>query len=384
MTVVAYPPFAVSVMTIPALMVPKALPVSRMTLSDFTVRYKKFYRWFCAAAEMLTVAIAVLFILIFYKTESFFVTAFRMAVVCLAGLCMPGILYARLDVILGALLMLSLVLLVKKRVLLSYFVFALAVNFKVVPMFLLPVWILGSFVLPDSESMPWRERVLRMVRTGLTRGLLLCGMTAGVSLFFYVMDGKGVFDFVVFHLVRGVHIESAWGTFSLLAACLFDTPFHVILTYGAYNVVTPVTPVLSALAFPLLAFFLSAATVIIAVRFVRRDGGQLPPQAVIEASLLFLCIVFTFSKIFSPQYLLALIPLVALMPYTGRGGFVITCLFTGVCLLSTLIYPYFYSKAILHGPTWFGLYLLTARVLLLAGMTGILFIRGAGMRCRSV
>jgi hypothetical protein len=216
---------------------------------------------------------------------------------------------------------------------------------------------------------------------GLTRGFLLCGMTACVALFFYFTEGKGIFDFLRFHLVRGVHIESAWGTFSLLASRLLCTPFQVNLTYGAYNVTTPVTPLLSMLAFPLLALFLTAATVALAARFVRADSGQahaLSPQKVIELSLLFLCIVFLFSKIFSPQYLLALIPLVALMPYTGRGTFVFSCLFIGVCCLSTLIYPCFYSRAILGCPSWFGLFLLTARVLLLAGMAGFLFFRQFG------
>ena len=383
LTVVAYPPFAVAVMTMPALMAPEGLPVSRMTLSDFTARYKKVYRWFCAAAEMLMVAIAGLLVLVLYKNESPPVTAFRMAVLCLAGLFMPRILYDRLDVILSALLMLSLAFLVKKRVLLSFFVFALAVNFKLVPVFLLPVWILGSFTASDFELLARRERVLFMVRKGLTGGLLLCGMTAGVALFFYFTEDKGVFDFLRFHLARGVHIESVWGTFSLLAARLLGTPFQVTLIYGAYNVATPVTPVLSMLAFPLLASFLTAATVVFAARFVRADSGRaymVSSQMVIELSLLFLCIVFTFSKIFSPQYLLALIPLVALLPYTGRGTFVFTCVFIGVCCLSTIIYPHCYTRAIVHGPTWFGLYLLTARILLLAGMTGFLFFRQFGRR----
>jgi len=73
------------------------------------------------------------------------------------------------------------------------------------------------------------------------------------------------------------------------------------------------------------------------------------------------------------------VPLVALIPYEGKGAFIVSCLFIGVCCLSTLIYPYFYTKAIVQWPTWFGLYLLSARTLLLLGMTVILFVRALAM-----
>ncbi|MGA2508338.1 MAG: hypothetical protein ABSF80_12785 [Chitinispirillaceae bacterium] len=387
LTIVAYPPFAVAMMTVPALIVQRGPPISRINLSAFTARYKKVYHWLSAASEMLTVVIVSLLVLVVYKNERAVLSAFRMCIVCMAGMCMQQILYDRLDVILGALLMLSVVLLIRKSMilrLLSFFIFALAVNFKLIPVFLLPVWILGSFQASDFEMPTWRARVLHMVRMCLSGGFLLCGMTAGVTLFFYLIEGKGVFDFLAFHLVRGIHIESTWGAFSLLAARLFCTPFQMTLTYGAYHVVTPATTVLSSLSMATLAACLIAVTVLFVVRFVvglrQPSYSPLGPQAVIEASLLYLCVVFSFSKVFSPQYLLVLVPLVALLPYTGRGVFVFSCVFIGVCCLSTIIYPYCYTKAIIRGPTWFGLYLLTARMLLLLGMTGFLFVRASGMR----
>jgi hypothetical protein len=306
-----------------------------------------------------------------------------MCFLCLAGLCMPRILYDRLDIILSTLLLLSLALLIQRSTLASFLLFALAVNFKLVPVFLLPVWILGSFRASDFDQPSFRARVVRMVLMSAARGILLVGLTAGVALLFYVFEGKGVFDFLEFHYNRGVHIESLWGAFSLLAARLSGAPFHMALTYGAYNVTTPATPVLSALSSATLAGLLIAVTVVLAVRFtarLERSAHSLSPQEIIEATLLYLCVVFSFSKIFSPQYLFALVPLVALLPRARGGAFVVSCVFVGVCCLSTLIYPYFYTKAIIHGPTWFGLYLLTARMLLLVGMTGFLFARSVAGR----
>jgi hypothetical protein len=369
LTVVAYPPFTVAVLRIPALFVGR----SCAGVSAFTVQYTKIYRWFCAAAEIAAMVVVCLMILMLYRDEKISALVFRMSLLCLTGLILSPILYDRLDMILSALLVLSLALLIRKSMLLSFFVFALAVNFKLIPVFLFPVWIVGSFHASDFVQPYGRARVVRMVTMALTRGLLLCLFTAGVMLFFYVTEGRDVFDFLQFHFGRGIHIESVWGAFSLLASRLFGTSFHISWSGGSFNVVTPATPALAALAFPVMAVILTAATVIIAIRFAL--GREVPAGGrVVEAALLFLCIVFTFSKIFSPQYLLPLVPLVALLPYTGRGAFPFSCAFVGVCFLSTLIYPYFYG-AILNGPTWFGLYLLTVRTLLLVGMTGFLFIR---------
>jgi hypothetical protein len=377
LTVVAYPPFAVAAMNVPALFMKGGCA----DLETFTERYRGKYRWFCAAVEMAGVIAACFLILTLYGNEKILTLFFRMSVLCLAGLTMPRILYDRLDVLLGAFLILSLALLVRKAVLPSFLVFAFAVNFKLIPVFLLPVLVLGSFLVTDSGAGPLRARIMRMGRMTVTRGAALCLLTVCIALFFYAIEGKGVFDYLKFHLDRGIHIESIWGAFSLLAACLSGSPVHITWAYGAYNVFTPATPVLAALSLPVMAILLTAATAALSFRFVRMDRQAAVTsgaQKIIEAALLFLCIVFASSRIFSPQYLITLVPLVALMPYTGRGAFALSCIFIGVCFLSTLIYPYFYTKAILHGPYGFGLFLLTARMVLLAGIAGLLFVRQFG------
>jgi hypothetical protein len=377
MTVVAYPPFAVAVMTMPALFIKNG----QSDEQSFTEQYKKNFRIVCAAAESAGVVIACLLILMLYGGDTTLWLIFRMSLLILGGLCMPRILYDRLDVFLGALLVLSLALLARRAVFLSFFVFALAVSFKLVPVFLLPVWVLGSVRTSGFVAAPLRARIISIALTAVTRCAELCLITAGVALVFYMIEGKGVFDFLKFHLDRGVHIESIWGSFSLLAARLSDASFRLAWSYGAYNVITTATPVLAALSLQVVAVLLTGATVALAVRRVLQPGGTVQAPAfgiIIEAALLFLCIVFSFSRIFSPQYLLAIVPLVALLPCKGRGAFAVTCLFLGTCFMSTLIYPYFYTRAILHGPSWFGIFLLTSRMALLAGMTGVLFVRQFG------
>jgi hypothetical protein len=115
LTVVCYPSFAVAVADIPSLLIGTGWKVSQMSLDDFTIRYHLIYRWLCALFEIIAVVMAGMLIASLYTNEKIFTTIFRMGVLCLAGFCMPSILYDRLDIILSALLVVSLVLLLKKK-----------------------------------------------------------------------------------------------------------------------------------------------------------------------------------------------------------------------------------------------------------------------------
>jgi hypothetical protein len=386
LTVVGYPPLAVAVITVPGLIVRQGRPISRMSLPEFTVRYQKVYRWFCASVEMIAAVIVSLLLFGLYRNERPVATAFRMCVLCCAGLCMPRILYDRLDIIMGALTILSLAALVQRLRLPSFFFFALAANFKLIPLVLMPILVLGSFEAWEFQQPTMPERLYTLLGKSAVRGLILCGMTAGVFLLFFLTEGRGVFDFFTDQLDRGIHIESTWGTVALGAARIAGTPFQVVHEHGGFNVSSTAANFLSQLSPVVLAVAVLALTFLFIIRCIRRPGRRedgalslLDPPSAIEASLLFLCVVFSFSKVFSPQFLLALVPLVALLPFSGKGAFVFVCIFIGTCLLSTIIYPRLY-RTVIFGPAEFGCFLLAARTLLLLGMTGILLFRLFGTR----
>ncbi|MBN1129444.1 MAG: hypothetical protein JXA71_10680, partial [Chitinispirillaceae bacterium] len=82
--------------------------------------------------------------------------------------------------------------------------------------------------------------------------------------------------------------------------------------------------------------------------------------------------IFCVFKMFSPQFLLLLVPLVALVPFTGLSYAAFAVVFAGCCCMSTFIYPYFYTSDIIIGPTGFGLFLLGSRAIMLIGMTTVL------------
>jgi len=63
------------------------------------------------------------------------------------------------------------------------------------------------------------------------------------------------------------------------------------------------------------------------------------------------------SKVFSPQYLLWLLPVAPLMPTARRP---LLWLFVAIALVTTAMFPYGYDQ-IAHGPTLLGAGLLVAR-----------------------
>ena len=111
------------------------------------------------------------------------------------------------------------------------------------------------------------------------------------------------------------------------------------------------SPVLAAVSPWLTAGFLLGATVLLLAHCRRLTAGsdqpgpargtlgQSDPSAFVSFTLLFLMLFIVGNKVFSPQYLLWLAPLVVLVPFPRRGrrlflwGFVLTC------VLSTIVCP---------------------------------------------
>src|SRR5262249_3448147 len=123
----------------------------------------------------------------------------------------------RLDLLLALLVVLSLVLLLSRlHYAWSFAVLALAVNFKLVPLVLAPVWVIGS--LPaDREGTLFRPRVLLALAT---RVALLSGMVIAGFLPFYLLEGDRCLGFLTYHRARGLEIGSIWGSLLLALEAL--------------------------------------------------------------------------------------------------------------------------------------------------------------------
>jgi hypothetical protein len=176
-------------------------------------------------------------------------------------------------------------------------------------------------------------------------------------------------------------------------------PTPVEYSYGGINVRSPASASLAALAPPVQIGVLLAATVLLVLHAGRlrpeSDGPSRPgatlaqahPSIFVAYALLFLMLFVAANKVFSPQYLLWVAPLVCLAAFPPRARRPFFWAFLLTCVLTTVVFPFLMvldlvdpgraqdgAGVVLKGPTIRLALALAARNLLFVGlMAGLAF-----------
>ena len=155
---------------------------------------------------------------------------------------------------------------------------------------------------------------------------LLCAVVTGISL---MLSIEGTLTPLSYFEVRPVQVESGAASLLWLASFL-KYHVHYVTSFGAVNIISPLSHrvdllgLLGMLAGLLYTFWL-------------QWRGKL---GLFSASLLTLLIMIITGKVFSPQYLIWVTPLIA---YIGKCNWRWLLSWGAICLLTTLIYPYMYK-----------------------------------------
>jgi hypothetical protein len=257
------------------------------------------------------------------------------------------ILYNRLDLIQGGLIMLAFFLLVSRlHYAWSFAALAAAINFKLVPLVLAPVWVVGSW--PAAECLDLRRP--RVWVSLAWRGCLLLGLVGLCFLPFYVSAGDRSLSFFAFHRDRGIEYESLYGSL-MLGLQQLGQAVEIYYWYGSVNLRSELSPFLAGLALWLTAGLMFLATALLLAKGHRltarsEPGGtaqgtlaQTHPQTFVCFTLLFLMLFMAANKVFAPQYLLWVAPLVPLVPFARQGRHLFLALFVSTCLLTSIVFP---------------------------------------------
>jgi len=163
-----------------------------------------------------------------------------------------------------------------------------------------------------------------------------------------------------YHLARPLQLESTLATPLLLGHLSGLAPIAVTSSFGSQNLVSPGAEVAARLAGPLAGAALLAT---FALCWRRRAALRAVPDAVPLAALATLLAVLATGKVFSPQYLTWLLPVVALVL---PGWRLLGAAAVGVLLLTHLEFParYWAFVALRPGPVA----LVVARNLLLVAV----------------
>jgi hypothetical protein len=235
---------------------------------------------------------------------------------------------------------------------LAYGLLAVGVLLKLYPAFLIPVVAAQQWRVLTSPSVPageaarltvrrgwrgsWRSelarlryRVMRELASAPVRAVALeVARCAGIIIAGFVvaavLSPSGALSGFAYAGARPLQIESTPATL-LWIASWFGLPAHPVYTFHSLNLVGPLDSVLKLLS----ALALAGGSLLV---YLRVAAGRLP---VGKAFVACLCVVLVTNKIFSPQYIIWVLPLVAYVM-----GLRIAWVVIG--LLTTLIYPFLY------------------------------------------
>lgn len=210
----------------------------------------------------------------------------------------------------------------------SYLLLALGTLLKLYPAFLLPIvliehWRALTVDAPARGVSDWlRAPATRRVAEGLALFAGAVGLGFAVAA---ALDPSGALTVFTYASARPLQVESSPATLLWLGS-LLGFPAHPEFSFASLNYVGPLDVFLK----PLSSVALAAGCLWAYWRFAR---GRLN---LAQAFLAVLCVVVVANKIFSPQYLVWLVPFVAEV-----YGF--DALWLVICAITTLIYPYLYS-----------------------------------------
>jgi hypothetical protein len=387
---IEYPPLALQMLRAPLAFLKNPSEVSvvrQKDIDDWTEGFRRLY--FFAHAVIIVAAVL-------WLRRRGYPCTWGLAVATIAGAVLMYVLYDRLDLWLGLLLLGMLSALVTGHRNLAMIALAAAVNLKLVPAFLVPLAVLGALPAAAFANGPFSRASLRAAARAL--GVFAA---SGLAMFlpFRLAWGPRVWDFLAYHGKRGFQIESIWSSVLLLAA-QFGYPARVDHVFGADEVIGPGTPTLAKVSV-LVVLGLVLIVYVVAWRSLGRRPpsesdesaptsrltlAEQRPQLFVWASLAILSAAMATSKVFSPQYLCWFLPVLLLVePPRRLREAVPSAVFLVVCGLTTLVYPILWTevfraiiqqgKIVIFLPTLRAILLMLTRNMIWLGFSAIALVQ---------
>ena len=272
-----------------------------------------------------------------------------LAFAALAPLALGSVVLTRFDFWPAALSVGALALLVCGRPRLGLGVLGAAVATKIYPAVLLPLFV--AYV--------WRQQGRRAALVVLG---IFAAVVVAITLPFALLGPDGFASSIGRQVSRPLQIESLGASFLLVAHQLFGLGITMRSGHGSQNLAGTGPDVIAVLTSVLQA----AAVVGIWVWFAR---GPAQRERLIRASAAALCAFIVLGKVFSPQFLIWLVPFVPLV--RGRRGFAASAVLAATLVLTQTWFPFrYWDLALRFDPA--ASWLVFARDMSMLGLLGIL------------
>jgi Glycosyltransferase family 87 len=216
----------------------------------------------------------------------------------------------------------------------AYMLLAAGILLKLYPVFLVPIVMIEQWnAITSGETLPARAATRRVLQ-----GAALCiGLVALGYLGPLLLNPAGTLSPFRYASDRPLEAESTPATL-LWIGTFFGLPAQPQHSFGSFNYVGPLDGVLK----PLSVFALLGGCLWV---YWRQARGKLN---VGRAFLACACVVIATNKVFSPQYLIWILPIVAAVEGLDLA-------WVAICLLTTWNFPFLFSAEAYHR-VWPGIY----------------------------
>ena len=316
-----YPPFTLAIFSLP-LIAPLAY-------------YQMFF-----AVLMALVSTLVYWLLLHYGPRG---SALIFVLYMLVGVL--ALVQERFDLIPAALTLICLIAAEHKRWSLAYCALAFGFLIKIYPiLFLPPLFIaeqLNQGVIsitgaPSSSKSFFHELWLTLrsfTHWHWKNTVLFFSLIIGITGFFAIFNVHGaILSQLSYFADRPLQVEST-GSILLWLGTHFDFPVRIVYTFGSNNMLSELGGVVSN-AFEIL--FIAGYLYTIYLQW----HGKID---LVQTCIALLFIFIATGKVFSPQYLIWIIPLLA---YSGAFNLFWLVVWGSISLLTTIIYPYLYTRTL--------------------------------------
>jgi uncharacterized membrane protein len=351
---IEYPPFALVPFTLPRLGAPRAL----LGFADYVLRFLFVNVLLCS---VIALAIDWLASRRFAGRAPWIALAFYAALVAVCAPLLPW----RYDIFPAALAALAVLCVLRDRPAWAGVWAGLGIAAKLYPVVFVPIF--GLYYLAGRD---WRA-LLRML-AGCVLAVMLC------TLPFLFTAQASLFTFLKYHSLRGLQLESLPAGVIVLLHALGLTPAQLAFNYGALHIASPWSAaILAWLPVAFLALFgLVSAGAWGRFREEYAAGGRVAPETLIAYLFAALLAFIATNKVFSPQYIIWLLPFAPLL--RPRQALLVLA----IAAITIFLFPYNYKE--LMAMQWQPVELLNVRNLLVVLLFGWQLIERAPASARSV
>jgi uncharacterized membrane protein len=154
-----------------------------------------------------------------------------------------------------------------------------------------------------------------------------------------ILSPDGLWHSLIYHAERGLQIESTYASVIELIHAAGNLPITIVHNYGSSNLASPLADSMAKASF----FIMAPALTAVYWLFYKHTGNRHSDnEMIITYSLLAILVFILTNKVFSPQYLIWLLPFIVLA--TGRFKNISMLLFIMASLMSIFIYPQHYKS----------------------------------------